>query len=440
MVHSNPRSLTAKPVLPTAFKRSRTRHSGRLSAENFVLLTMLVCLLLQRFVVPVADLPVSVATLLGYFLAAWGLISGSLVFDRRRVALMLALCAVAWIAFGFQMNMRLAIAPRVSMASLVYWLVVTGFAVLTFREPVAEERFFRIINDCLVVVAVAGVVEFALQFVGIRLFSFRGIISGNLLIEDLFAVATPMDNGMLRANGFFLVEPSVFSQFMAIAITIETLYFRRTKWMLAFFAGLITSVSGTGWMVLAVAVLQAAISAGRRGILMGAMVSIAATAALILVWLAAPGFFDSFFDRIVEFRMQGTSGNERFVTPFLVLQAVLDDAPRTIFTGIGPGASEAVLVPFKYVIDTPIKVLMEYGIFGLTLYLALFLCARRTRRQFAMVGPLLFMLLFAGGYQIFTPVLFSVLLMLTVANLREEPEMVVRPDNIRMRPAMRAVR
>jgi hypothetical protein len=433
MAHLNPRTVAVRPGLSGAGPRTVTRHSGRLSADNFTLLLILACLLLQRFAVPIMGLPVSVVTPLGYVLVAWGLISGSLAIDRRRAALMLGLCAIAGMAFAFKINMPLAIAPRVSLVSLVYWLVVTGFAVLKFRQPMGELRFFRMINDCLIVVAVAGIIEFVGQFVGIRLFSFKGIIPDKLLIEYLFAVATPMDNGMLRSNGFFLVEPSVFSQYMAIAITIEALYFGRTKWMLVFFAGLISSVSGTGWMVLSVAVLQSAITAGRRGIAMGAVVGIAAASALLLVRIFAPDFFDSFFGRMVEFRMQGTSGNERFVTPFLVLQAVLDDAPRAIFTGIGPGASEAVLVPFKYVIDTPIKVLMEYGVFGLVLYLALFLTANRTRRQFAMVGALTFMLLFTGGYQLFSPILFSVLLMLTVANLREEPEtfMAMSPGNVR---------
>lgn len=432
MAHPGSRSV-ARPGLSGAGARTVTRHSGRLSTDNFTLLLLLACLLLQRFAIPVMDLPVSVVTPLGYFLVAWGLISGSLAIDRRRAAIMLGLCAVAGMAFAFKINMPLAIAPRVSMVSMVYWLVVTGFAVLKFSEPMSELRFFRMINDCLILVAVAGIIEFVCQFVGIQLFSFQGIIPDNFLVEYLFAVATPMGNGMLRSNGFFLVEPSVFSQYMAIAITIEALYVGRPKWMMVFFAGVVLSVSGTGWMVLGIAVLQSAITAGRRGIVMGAVVGSAAASALLLLWMVAPDFFDSFFGRMEEFQMQGTSGNERFVTPFLVLQAVLDDAPRAIFTGIGPGASEAVLVPFKYVIDTPIKVLMEYGIFGLISYLALLLTANRTRRQFAMAGPLTFMLLFTGGYQLFAPVLFSVLLMLTVANLREEQAslLATSPGNVR---------
>jgi len=43
---------------------------------------------------------------------------------------------------------------------------------------------------------------------------------------------------LLKANGFFLIEPSVFSQFMALALIIELLTTRRPRHMLLFIAAL----------------------------------------------------------------------------------------------------------------------------------------------------------------------------------------------------------
>jgi hypothetical protein len=119
-----------------------------------------------------------------------------------------------------------------------------------------------------------------------------------------------------------------------------------------------------------------------------------------------------------EFSMPGTSGNERFVTPFMALSAVLADAPWTFLTGIGPGASEELTLPFFYRLNTPIKVLMEYGAGGLFFYLALLVSGTRPRRQWLLLAPMLTLLLLTGGYHQFSPVLFPVLLLGTVATLR----------------------
>jgi hypothetical protein len=412
-------AFSAVDVSPTLARRARVRRSGRLSAKNFTLLMMLLCLLLQRFAIQISGLPMSVAAPLGYVLVFWGLISGSLGVDRRRAGLMLGLCAIGGMALACQMNMPLAIAPRVSIFSFIYFMALTSFAVLTFRETMSEIEFFRTINLCLLIVAIAGILEYIGQFAGVSIFSFSGFVPENYLIEYMYAVVIPTANG-IRSNGFFLVEPSVFSQYMAVAIIVEAMYFRRPLWLLAFFVGLIVSISGTGWLILGAFVVQSGLTNGRRGILIAIGVSLAAGVLLFLAELIVPNIVDALLGRNVEFGMQGTSGNERFVTPFVVLQIVLDEAPRTFFTGIGPGAAEQILVSFKYGLNTPVKILLEYGVFGLVVYLALFITADRTRRQLAMLLALLVMLFFTGGYQQFPPVLFSVMLMSTVATLREE--------------------
>jgi hypothetical protein len=68
-------------------------------------------------------------------------------------------------------------------------------------------------------------------------------------------------------------------------------------------------------------------------------------------------------------------------------------------------------------VNTPIKVLLEYGLPALISYLALFLLNERTPAQRALVLPAMIMFLFAGGYQQFPPVLFLILLLLCTARL-----------------------
>jgi hypothetical protein len=241
----------------------------------------------------------------------------------------------------------------------------------------------------------------------------------SLLVEHLFAVEIALDSGVMRSNGFFLVEPSVFSQLMAVGLMIETLYFRRTAWMALFLAGLLAAVSGTGWLVLGAFVVQLGVGLGLRGAVLAAALAIGLVLGLAGLSFFAPEIAQGLFDRMGEFSMVGTSGYERFVTPWLVLRDVLDQVPWALATGLGPGTAEQLTLPYVYHVNTPLKLLLEYGVAGLGLYLAAILSARRTRRQRALVLPMLVLLLLTGGYHQFAPMLFLVVLVVTVARLEE---------------------
>lgn len=408
------------PGISTLPTRVRVRaRSQVLDAERFVGATLAICLLLQRFALPFGTLAISVATPLVLLLCLWGLIRGVLTIERRRAACFCGLVAVGLIVSAVQLDFPVAFAPRMSLNSLIYWLAITGFAIFRLREPIDESRFFRIVNYWLGFVAIAGVGEFVAQFVGLKLFSFTGLVPPQLLIEHQYAVVIPLEGaGIVRSNGFFLVEPSVFSQFMAIGIIIEWLCFRRPIWLAAFFAGLLASISGTGWMILSAYLVQSVFTSGRRDVLRVLGLAIACIAALVIASFVLPEVTGTLFGRVDEFSEPGSSGYARFITPFMAINQVLHRAPWTFFTGIGPGAASKLLLAFKYWLNTPIKVLLEYGIFGLIFYLSLLLVATRTRRQTTLVMPLLVLLMFTGGYQEFSPILFPVLLITSVAFLR----------------------
>jgi len=280
-----------------------------------------------------------------------------------------------------------------------------------------ETRFFSLVNRVFVWIAVAGVLQFAAQLVGIKLFAFAGMLPRSILIEEQFHVAAPFAFGLMRANGFFLVEPSTYAQFMAAGIIIEILYFRRYLVLGILFTGLFLSASGTGWLVLGAFIVGVALTNGKAGIILSLV-----TAALIAVIFVAltiflPNVVEGLSSRLHEFSLPGTSGYERFITPFMLATDVFSYSPLAILTGIGPGASVDVQVPYVYGVNAPIKIIMEYGTFGLLLYLMVMITATRTSRQRALVIPMMCLLLFSGGNQLFSPILFPVFLIITIANL-----------------------
>jgi hypothetical protein len=395
------------------------------SQRRFVLITLLLCLVLQRFALPTGSqsAPISVVTPLVAVMVFWYISKGVLSFDRKRVGIMAGLVGIALISVSLQKNMPIAMVSRNSLISLMYWLGVTGFSTLRFTKPMEERPFFNILIGCLAFIAVCGIGEFFAQFVGLRLFTFSGFVPARFSVETLYNVVIPLGSSFIKSNGFFLVEPSVFSQFMAVGLVCEWMERRRKLYIALFLFALFCSVSGTGWLVVGAFLVYNGLTKGGRGLWVAMILSCVCVIAFVAVSFIFPAITESLSGRVHEINMPGTSGNARFVTPFLVLRHVFGVAPYAFFTGIGPGGSDSLAgITYEYNMNTPTKVILEYGIFGLLMYVALLLCNRRTSRQTSMLPPILVLLLFAGAYEHFPPILFPVLLVVTVCNLKPEPD------------------
>ncbi len=408
--------LTAETVDPVVLHHAQGQR-------NFVLIVMLSCLVLQRFGMPA---PISVPGVIGCVAAGWYLWTGVVSFDRKRVGIMLGLVAFGLIAINLHKSMPIAMVTRNSMVSFLYWLVITGFGALRFTRKMDERAFFRIVIGCLAFIAVCGLIGFFAQFAGIRLFSFKPFVPASLSMEALYNVEIPLGGKIIKANGFFLVEPSTFSQFMALGLICEWLESRRPLYIALFLVSMFCSASGTGWMVVGAFILYTGFTKGGRELWVAIVFSCVCLLAFVVISFVFPAITDSLAGRINEINMQGSSGNERFVTPILVMEEVLHAAPWAFFTGIGPGGVESLAgITFVYDMNTPIKIILEYGVFELILYLTLIVWNHRTERQNAVLLPLLVLLLIAGGNEHFPPILFPVLLIATVANLMPREEAVV---------------
>lgn len=406
---------------PLAAADSPVQGKGRIDRETLALTgaLLVVLLLLQRFAIPFGAKPINLAGPLGFLIALIGVARGVLAIDMRRLTAFLAfvLCVAAGMAWQ-SMNQS-PFGTAANLDSLAQFLALTSFAVFSFATPIDEARFFRVVTFWFACVAVAGLLQFAAQFAGLRVFQFTGILPEQMLYEANYNLVIPVGvAGLLKSNGFFLVEPSVFSQIMALGLMIELLSARRIGLMALFAAGLILSFSGTGLIVLLSFAGAAALAMGRRGVALAAGVALVLGLAAGLTFLLAPDLAASFGERAGEFSRVGTSAHMRFVTPFWLLEDVLSRAPSALLAGIGSGASEALYRPYLYNVNTPIKVFLEYGLPALVAYLSLFLLNERTRAQRALVVPGMVLFLFAGGYQQFPPILFLILLLLCVARLR----------------------
>ena len=387
-------------------------------AVRFTVTVVLASILLQRFAVPFGGFPLGVVGPLGLALAGVALLRGTLAFDRVRLCLYLAFLGLvlAGAAANAAMGPRFGVAQ--SWPSILHFVALTSFAALTFARPVAEERLVRAVNACFTAVAVLALAQFVAQFAGFGLFSFRDIVPDRFLLELIYNPRIPIgDTPYLKSNGFVLLEPSILSQYMALGIILEMLHFRRPAKLALFLAALLVSVSGTGWLVLGAFVGGAVLGLGWRGVGVAAAVLLGLAAGLALMWLVLPDAFGAFVGRIDEVGVMDTSGHQRFVTPFWALQEVTDRVSWALVFGVGAGVGERLPLSYNYFLNTPVKLTIEFGLPLMLTYVALFAAGVRTRRQGALLLPGLVMLLVAGPYQQLAPVLFPVLLIMTVARL-----------------------
>ena len=224
----------------------------------------------------------------------------------------------------------------------------------------------------------------------------------------------------LKSNGLFLVEPSVFSQVMALALIFEVLAFRRVAFLVLFTTGFLMSFAGTGWIVLASFVAAAALALGWRGIAISAGILVIGTVVMAAVLTLAPDVGGAIGQRMDEISRPATSGHLRFITPFWALSDALAIEPSAAFIGVGSGVSERMPLVYEYDVNTPVKIGLEYGFPALVAYVLLFILGPKSTVQRAIVVPVLVMCFVTGAYQQFPPVLFLVLLLVSVARLRPD--------------------
>jgi hypothetical protein len=400
--------------LPLTSGLSRQHRTLRIFAAG----TLAVSLFLQRFALPFGSKPIDIVGPIAVLLAAWAMLNGALTLHRTRLLLFGLLAFWAVIGAAWQAIHPNGYGVELDLKSLAQFLVLTGFCVLSFAEEMDESVFFRGAANILAIIATAGILQFILQFAGLGLFSFSHILPERILYEANYNLEIPVGIGdALKANGFFLLEPSIFSQAMAMALIIETLATRRPWFLALFAAGLLLSFSGTGWIVLLSFLATVGARLGGRGVAVAAGLALAIVAIAAVLIVVSPDIADVFTGRFAELSQPGTSGNLRFATPFQLMHDVLAHEPSAWLVGIGPGASERLDLAYDYNVNTPIKILLEYGLPAVIVYVSIFLTAQRTRLQSALVVPSIVLVLLAGGYQEFAPVLFPILLLICIARL-----------------------
>ncbi len=371
------------------------------------------CIFLQRFGIPLGELKLPVVVPLVAAVFGVLLVQNRTLFSETSLLIYLLFCLYALFSAG----LALAIPPLgtiASVPSLGYLLLVYAFLVLRIRPAAGWTETLAVFRDFVTVIAVCACIQFAAQFAGVNLFSLAGVVPDSLLLEQTYNVVVPIWYGstIYKANGIFLLEPSFLSQFVAIALVIEFLYFGSAFRMALLVLALLAAFSGTGLVVLAFAVVVASVLERRSLWRVATFLIVGGSIAALAGTLVAPEYVDSVVRRMSELDSDQASGFIRFISPYVMVTDVTAD-PRSIL-GFGPGTAEQFeSLGYTYGINALTKILIEYGMPGLLLYVGLLLSAfyRADTRALSAVG--LFWFVFGGGYHLTPAIVYALAVIFT---------------------------
>lgn len=244
-----------------------------------------------------------------------------------------------------------------SVPSLLY--VLTIYATYIFMVPVREETLRRyLLNFQLITIGAAVMVgiDWAFQFAGMKMPSIETIIPKPVLFFN-YVYLQPLEWGSRfdKPNGFFFLETSYVSQFMAFGLVLEICLFQRLRYMAVQGLALVASFGGTG-LLLVVLCAPVVLFYFRLRLLPLLLIS----APIVGIAAFQLGLVENAMSRTEEFSEDGSSGNQRFNRQFERVGEVFRGPTENILIGIGAGQMPQHL----HVMWTPIsKVVVEYGVF-----------------------------------------------------------------------------
>ncbi len=326
---------------------------------------------------PFGSMGLTLAVPLIAFVSVAGVATGRLHVAVRRLLFFVIMMLVLW---GIQL-MR---SEPFSAASLL--LLTALHLPYVMYIPQEEKQYDMALHhfqSIATVIAGLGIAQYVLQFViGPELaFPIENFLPPMFLVSH-FNMQGWLEYGsdIYRANGVFMLEPSFFSQLVALGIIVELVKFRRPLHLVVFTVSLILSYSGTGIMLLALCLPFVLLSTKRWDLIFGA--GLLAAVGLAVVGLVGDvPFFDIFLKRSNEFTSKGSSGFARYVGGFYLFEQFLWPEPLRALFGFGAGSFQAYAdrATFAASGTTLFKIVFEFGIVGAAAYFGfLFYCVKNS--------------------------------------------------------------
>lgn len=349
------------PPLRPGLRTSSNSEDARM-VRRCLVVALFASIFLQRFAIPIGEDGLAINLLVTLGVLAVLAAKGVFTLDPVRT--------VAFFALATAVSLSTALnAGTASLPSMVLMLVM--YAPFALALNVTDGVFRGCVSafqKMVLVCAVCGVAQFVAQFAigSENLFTFHGFVPESFLLPN-FNTANPLtwDSPYYKSNGFFLLEPSTFSQYLAIAIVLELLFYGVTLRLLAFGIALPTSYSGTGLVLLLFVLPWLMLHLRAYGAIVGGLAFVVLAVVTGSLWN-----IDVLLNRINEFQSEDSSANARFIAGAWLIGEFLLSSARDVVFGLGPGsyAQHTRLVPYEAHDPAWAKMLFEYGLMGSAIF------------------------------------------------------------------------
>ncbi len=357
--------------------------------QNIIISLLVIAVFGQRFVIPFGEFQCPII-LIGYVMAFLiFFITRQLRLQRHNLnyGSIFFACATLSLAINHFMGAKKLSANSFFLLILLYFPYF-----FLFSDNNLQDYIYKIFRRLMFIAAILSVVQIALQAVaGISYFDIFSVLP-EAFVQHGFNTSYPIEYGsrIYKSNAFFFLEPSFTSQFIALALILEYLFYKRLLYYIVYVSGFICTFSGTGILLLVFFVLLQLRSLRNWKIIVGvALIGIS----IIFIF---PTYLNLVISRINEFGSEGSSGFLRFVAPVLVLYRFLTS--NSVLFGLGAGTVDKIDMPF-IANFTPIpKVVIEYGIItGLAYLIFVYKVFIHKLGLLYLSSSLLFLYLFLAG-------------------------------------------
>ncbi|HEY2675421.1 MAG TPA: O-antigen ligase family protein [Steroidobacteraceae bacterium] len=293
---------------------------------------------------------------------AAGAVLGGVSIEPRRLALFAAMIGILGLIQIFEPD-------SFSPTSLLLLVAVHLPYVFTVPGGDDKDRIIKFFLGTVTIFAWCGIAQFCLEFfVNPRfLFPIENFTPDSFIVKQFHHQAA-MEYGSqeYRANGVFLLEPSFFSQVLAVGIIAELCTLGRISRVVLYGLALIVSYSGTGIIVLAVCLPLCLVAQRRWGLLVVGLLIVAVIISLQLSFHA-----NRLLSRISELDSHQSSGYARFIGGFRLFDKFLWQDPWRALFGYGAGSflNYSARVHYAGIAEMALfKIVFEFGLVGAVAY------------------------------------------------------------------------
>jgi hypothetical protein len=311
---------------------------------------------------PLTSLGIGISIFFVLGVCAAGAVLGGMSIEPRRLALFTGMMGILGLIQIFQPN-------SFSPSSLLLLAVVHLPYVFTVPGSDDKDRIIKFFLGTVTIFACCGIAQYGLQFfISPRfLFPIENFTPGGFIVKQFNTqAAMAYASQEYRANGVFLLEPSFFSQVLAVGIIAELCTLGRLGRLALFGLALIVSYSGTGLIVLAVCLPLALVAQRRWGLLALGLLGLA-----VIIGFQVAFHSSRILSRLGEFDSEQSSAYMRFVGGFYLFDKFLWQDPWRALFGYGAGSFVSYANRIHYFAAAEMalfKMVMEFGLVGALVY------------------------------------------------------------------------